>query len=150
MSKSKMVSELEKYADATHEVGHDIVACVVSPAEAGWNALASLVVKIADKENSDAVFRNAVATLGSSNAAFTKFLAITTVPNKSVARLMENLSESGEKSVAFLIASLPQVHRRVMTTHLCWVNLYGEEWAVNAVLYRLMMEWHAKTKAGKE
>src|SRR5579862_1393933 len=136
MSKSKMETEIEKYADATHEVGHDIVACVISPDESGGNGLGSVVVKIADKANRDATFRNAVTTLGSSTAAFTRFLAITTVPNKSVARLMENLSESGEKSVAFLIASLPQARGRVMTTHLCWVNLSGVESAVNAVMYR--------------
>jgi hypothetical protein len=59
-----------------------------------------------------------MATLASNNAYCVKFLATTTVPNKSIARLMENLSECREKRVAFLIASLPQAQGRMMTTPL--------------------------------
>jgi hypothetical protein len=144
-----MESELERYASATHDLGHDVVACVLKYDGTSAEGTGTTIVKIARDENIDCVFRNAMSQLAGHDLHCRDFLALTTVPNRAVARLMEALSESGEKAAAFLIAALLQSPGRMITTHLCWVNLSGEAGAVNDTMYRLMVEWNKLSHRSK-
>lgn len=145
MAEKRMVTELESYAVATHEVGHEIVACCLH--YEGTGAISpTMLVKVSRDEFINPVFRNALAELASGDLQRVNFWGQTTVPNKSVARLLENLSEAGERAVAFLIASRPQAPGKMMTTHMCWANLSGDEGAIDDVIACVMEAWNKSRK----
>src|SRR5262245_29650776 len=103
MTEYRMDSELERYANATHEVGHEVVTCCLKYDGTSKDGVATTIVKVSGDENLDPVFRNALAELTGRNLHCVDFLGLTTVPNKAVARLMENLSEATEKGAAFFL-----------------------------------------------